>query len=109
MGDLKIGGATQGFDVNGVKQYIEAIRLAVVEDAITKLRDGRDALFTTIDTVWKGKSADTYKENIGYDVAVIMGALRDAVTVLESSINHSINNMVNMDETLVQKRGDFSL
>jgi len=104
-GKLGITNATQGYDLSGIGDYIEAIRANLIEKAIVEMRSGKEKIKETVDTVWSGKSADIYKKNLDHDVDVICKALTEAQRVLNQSIWHAASQVKTIDENIVKERG----
>jgi uncharacterized protein YukE len=105
-GNLKITGASEGFDISGINAYISDIKVKLIQNAIDEMKKETTTVKNTVDQVWVGKSANTFKSNFDYDVKIITDALKEACDVLEKSIYHAAHNLKTIDENLVQKRGN---
>ncbi len=101
---LNIEGATVGYDVNGIEKYIADINTNVVEKACRELNANLTNLRVTVDKIWVGKSAETFKTNMEHDVDSICAALRESVESLVSDLRDAGSYLGEVDENLIQPR-----
>lgn len=102
---LNIEKATLGYDANNVTEAINSLNTDVIIASQNKLKSSLSTLFTAVDEVWAGQSAQQFKKNMEYDVGVICQSLDDTHKVLETELNEIVNKMDEVDQNLVQGRG----
>lgn len=102
---LNIEKATLGYDANNVTAAINSLNTDVIVESETKLRNSLSTLFTAVDAVWAGQSAEQFKKNMDYDVEIICQSLEETHKVLETELNQIVNKMDEVDQNLVQGRG----
>ncbi len=107
MAFLGIEGATQGFDESGVNSYWNSLKTEMIDKAEQQLANLTN-INSTVNSVWRGTSAETYKENFAHDVNIIIKAIEEAKVALEGAIRNTESNMSHLDETLVTKRSGES-
>lgn len=102
---LTIEGATIGYDENNVQTALNNLNRVVIQDAINEMNSAMDDLYTAVNDAWVGNSAEAFKDNMQYDKNTICTGLNESYQVLENEMNQIVNEMSNVDENLVERRG----
>ena len=105
-GQLNIGGADIGFDANEVQRALNDIHAHVIETTENALRFNLTNLDAAVDEVWSGKSAETFKSNMHFDVEAICKALDEAYEGLKIQFAQMTNAMNEFDANLIQERSE---
>ena len=103
---LNIEGATVGYDHAGIDALMGEIKADVIEEAKNKLKESESTLDESLDTIWQGKSEETFKSNMHEDVLVVCDALDKAYDTLAAEIYRAGHAMGRVDEELVQGYGN---
>lgn len=104
--DLKIGTASHAFSSVGADLYIKQIRTDLVNSLITAMQDNFKNIEIGVHKAWVGKSADVFLLNCKDQIRIVGRALVEAFKVVENVVYHAQHNMNNLDQTLVQRRGE---
>ncbi len=102
---LNIEKATLGYDANNVTAAINSLNTDVIVASENKLKSSLSTLFSAVDSVWVGQSAEQFKKNMDYDVSTICQSLEETHKILETELNQIVNKMDEVDQNLVQGRG----
>ena len=104
---LTIQGATIGFDANEVQTALNNIHTQVIEEAKGQLRQQLTQLYTSVDEVWVGQSAEIFKDNMQVDVDGVCQGLDAAYEVLKSEFSQITSDMINADaNNIIERRND---
>lgn len=103
---LTIQGATIGYNANEVQTAINNLNTKVVRETINTMNRKLSDLRRVVDSAWVGQSAEQFKKNMQADVSRISKGLEDAAEILQQELREIINKMDEMDQGLVQKRGE---
>ena len=103
---LTIQGATIGYNANEVQTAINNLNTKVVRETINTMNRKLSDLRRVVDSAWVGQSAEQFKKNMQADVSRISKGLEDAADILQQELREIINKMDEMDQGLVQKRGE---
>lgn len=103
--DLDITGATFGYNTEGVKTLLERIKNDQLDRASKEMGLKLTTLTTTVDKVWVGKSADTFKLNLQNDITKIQAAIAESYKGVENVLGKSLHDMIyDVDADLVKDR-----
>lgn len=102
---LTIENATIGYDQNNLATTLDHIHNDCVERAKTEMRTQLDTLRTEVHACWVGKSAETFMDNMDYDVNLVCEALDKAYESLVAAFNKAVAGLAQIDEDLVDPRG----
>ena len=103
---LTISSATFGVDANELRTALNNINIQVIEKAVTTMRGKLVELQTAVDSVWVGKSAETFKNNMAADQNTVAKNLDATYKALESKFANIAKTMFEEEATLVNKRGN---
>ncbi len=101
---LNIEGATIGVDANNIQTALNNLNTKCIEDTINKMTTSMDQLRQSVDQVWVGESAETFKENMERDREFITKNLKATYDTLQSEMYQIVNAMSEADAELVEKR-----
>lgn len=101
---LTITSATNGYDVDGVNKLKDRIHAEVIDKAAEKLENNRDTLLETVDEIWHGDAAESFKKNIKSDVAAVVSAIDDSWELLYNELRSITSAMQNADDQLIKER-----
>ncbi len=103
---LTIQGADIGYDANEVQTALNNIHTQVIEEAQNQLRQQLTQLDASVDEIWVGQSAETFKKNMQTDVDAICQGLNDTYEILKNEFSQITASMAEIDANLVQERGE---
>lgn len=103
---LTIEGATIGFNQDNVATAINNLQVHVINDTITKMNESMASLREYVDNAWVGQSAEIFKENMEYDKNEVFDGLNDAYEQLKAEMYDIVNEMADVDNNLVTRRGE---
>ena len=101
-----IESATHGWNGDGVVALSDKIHTEVIGKAIQDLAFKFDTLTTAVDEIWKGNSAEQFKENMGTDVQKIINALKQTEEQLHTELMNTVDAMQQVDNNLVKPRSE---
>ena len=102
---LKISNATFGYDTNGMLSLIDEVKLTVIPDATKSIRNKKEKIRSTIDTVWVGSSADAFKDKLDYDTDVLCEALLEIKNLISENLNNVGSNVEDIDAEVAKMFG----
>ena len=103
---LTIQGADIGYDANEVQTALNNVHAQVIEEAKSQLRQQLAQLDTSVDEIWVGQSAETFKKNMQTDVDSICEALDKIYDFVKASFTQITSGMASIDENLIQERSE---
>ena len=101
---LTIEGATVGYDNEGVNKLSQDIKAEQIDAAISHMKGNLETWTSTVDEVWRGHSADIFKQNVQTDVEKITSALEKTHEALDAELKQIVKAMGNVDQELVKSR-----
>lgn len=103
---LTIEGASIGFDESNVQTALNNINAKMITEASNKMDTSMSGLRDYVDSAWVGQSAETFKNNMEADKKVIQQALKDTYEALKTEIYQIMQEMADVDNALITKRGE---
>lgn len=103
---LTIEGASIGFDESNVQTALNNINAKMITEASNKMDNSMSGLRDYVDSAWVGQSAETFKNNMEADKKVIQQALKDTYEALKTEIYQIMQEMADVDNALITKRGE---
>lgn len=103
---LTIEGASIGFDESNVQTALNNINAKMITEASNKMDSSMSGLRDYVDSAWVGQSAETFKNNMESDKKQIQQYLKDAYDALKTEIYQIMQEMSDVDNALITKRGE---
>ena len=97
---LSINNATYGYDANNLQQTINNLNINCIQKTINDLNKGILSLRATVDGVWKGQSAEKFKEKLESDANSVSKTISDLGDSLTSSMQSFVNNLAEIDNNI---------
>lgn len=100
---LDIGGASIGYDVQGIKNLMDEIRVEVVDKTIDTMHNKEAEIETWVSDAWVGTSADTFVENLKGYQDELEKVLIKAENGLRTEFHQIQAEIKNADNELIKK------
>lgn len=102
---LSILNSSVGYDTIGLQDLIKDIKIDIIPNVVTSIRNQKNSVRDSINSVWVGSSAEAFKSKLDNDSEVLCNALNNLTGAIEANINVVGSNVEEIDAEISKMFG----
>ena len=102
---LNIQSSTMGYDTVGLQDLIKNIKIDIIPAMATSIRNSKNDVRDTINSVWVGASANAFKDKLDRDTEVLCKTLMDLTEAVENDVKTAGVNVEELDAEIAKMFG----
>ena len=102
---LRIQGSSVGYDTVGLQDLINDIKIDIIPNIASSIRNSKENVKESINSVWVGASALAFKDKLDRDSEIVCNTLNNLTIELENDIKTAGVNVEELDAEIAKMFG----